>query len=74
MQRKILTFLFGLNLLLSIMFLNQGQSTSVSNPLPLASQFKRIDQPIALQLGVTLGGAAIIGLELWWFLGSRPKA
>ncbi len=79
MQRKILVCLFCLSLLLNITLLNQGQSVSnpvfsAGRPLPLATQFKQIDQPMLLKLAVTLGGAALIGLELWWFLGSKPKA
>ncbi|MBW4552744.1 MAG: hypothetical protein KME35_16780 [Aphanocapsa sp. GSE-SYN-MK-11-07L] len=73
MQRKIFGVLFGSSLLLSMMLLNPSHSASASNPLPLATQFRQIDQPIPLRLGITLGGAALIGLELWWFLYSRPK-
>ena len=36
--------------------------------------FERIEQPLALHLGVTAAGAGLIGLELWWFLVSKPKA
>jgi plastocyanin domain-containing protein len=32
------------------------------------SQFRYIEQPLELKAGVTLGGIALIGLELWWFL------
>jgi plastocyanin domain-containing protein len=35
------------------------------------SQFPRIEQPLSLKVSVTLGGIALIGLELWWFLLSR---
>ena len=38
------------------------------------SQFRRIEQPLALKVGVTLGGLGLIGLELWWFLFSKNKA
>ena len=38
------------------------------------SQFRRIEQPITLKVGVTLGGLGLIGLELWWFLLSKNKA
>jgi plastocyanin domain-containing protein len=36
-------------------------------------QFRRIEQPLALKLGVTLGGFGLIGLELWWFLLSKKQ-
>lgn len=38
------------------------------------SQFRRIEQPLGLKAGVTLGGLALIGLELWWFLLSKSQA
>lgn len=36
--------------------------------------FRRIEQPLPLKIGVTLGGMALIGLEIWWFLASKTKA
>lgn len=36
-------------------------------------QFRRIEQPFANKAIVTLGGLGLIGLELWWFLLSKPK-
>lgn len=35
------------------------------------SQFRRIEQPLGRKIGVTLGGLALIGAELWWFLGKK---
>ncbi|MEH2461244.1 hypothetical protein [Nostoc sp.] len=32
------------------------------------SQFQRIEQPLGLKVSVAIGGLALIGLELWWFL------
>lgn len=37
-------------------------------------EFQRIDQPLWLKGTVTAGGLGLIGLELWWFLFSKPKA
>ncbi|MEH1863556.1 MAG: hypothetical protein V7K69_00715 [Nostoc sp.] len=31
-------------------------------------QFNHIEQPLGLKFGVAIGGLALIGLELWWFL------
>lgn len=36
--------------------------------------FRRIEQPISNKVAVTLGGFGLIGLELWWFLLSKPKS
>ncbi|OWY65545.1 hypothetical protein B7486_41465 [cyanobacterium TDX16] len=38
------------------------------------SQFERIEQPLWLKDAVTAGGLGLIGLELWWFLLSKPKS
>ena len=37
-------------------------------------QFRRIEQPLSNKVLVTLGGLGLIGLELWWFLLSKPKS
>lgn len=37
-------------------------------------QFQRIEQPLSNKVLVTLGGLGLIGLELWWFLLSKPKS
>lgn len=37
------------------------------------TQFRRIEQPLGLKVAVTLGGLGLIGLELWWFLISKPQ-
>ncbi|MBM0742353.1 hypothetical protein JOY44_12110 [Phormidium sp. CLA17] len=39
-----------------------------------SNQFQRIDQPLSNKIAVTLGGLSLIGLELWWFLLSKPKS
>ncbi len=38
------------------------------------SQFQRIEQPLAFKIVVTAGGLVLIGAQLWWFLGSKPKS
>ena len=43
-------------------------------PQSSSTQFQRIDQPLANKVAVTLGGLGLIGLELWWFLLSKPKS
>ncbi len=46
----------------------EAMSASQSN------QFRKIEQPLSLKVGVTLGGLALIGAELWWFLLKKPKS
>lgn len=38
------------------------------------SEFEFIEQPLWVKGAVTVGGLGLIGLELWWFLGSKPRA
>jgi plastocyanin domain-containing protein len=37
-------------------------------------QFQLIEQPLRNKIIVTVGGLGLIGLELWWFLLSKPKS
>ncbi|MBD6615456.1 cupredoxin domain-containing protein [Komarekiella sp. 'clone 1'] len=72
-KSKILGSIAGLGLLF-------GTASSVATAqMPThsseqTSQFRRIEQPLPLKVGVTLGGLGLIGLELWWFLFSKNKA
>lgn len=38
------------------------------------TQFRRIEQPLSVKGVVTAGGLALIGLEVWWFVLSKPKS
>ncbi|PSF32936.1 hypothetical protein C7H19_21065 [Aphanothece hegewaldii CCALA 016] len=38
------------------------------------NQFQKVEQPLWLKGAVTVGGLGLIGLELWWFLGSKPRS
>ncbi|AFY45836.1 hypothetical protein [Nostoc sp. PCC 7107] len=38
------------------------------------NQFQRLNQPLENKVAVTLGGLSLIGLQLWWFLLSKPKS
>ena len=46
---------------------------NMSNPTQ-ATEFQRIEQPMLNKIAVTLGGLGLIGLEIWWFLLSKPKS
>lgn len=39
-----------------------------------STEFQAIEQPLHNKLLVTLAGLGLIGLELWWFLLSKPKS
>lgn len=38
------------------------------------NQFRRIAQPLWVKGAVTARGLALIGLEIWWFILSKPKS
>ncbi|ALF52076.1 hypothetical protein ACX27_03150 [Nostoc piscinale CENA21] len=40
---------------------------------PPNTQFRRIEQPLLIKGAVTGIGLALISLEIWWFLLSKPK-
>lgn len=48
-------------------------SPEMNNPNLGNQQFRPIDQPLSLKVGITLGGLALIGAELWWFMGKKAK-
>lgn len=39
-----------------------------------AGQFQRIEQPLWSKVAVTGAGLSLMGLELWWFLLSKPRS
>jgi len=39
-----------------------------------SAKFQPIEQPITLKVAIALGGLSLIGAQLWWFLGSKPKS
>ncbi len=51
-----------------------GMSDMNNHTAPQPNQFQRIEQPLGNKVIVTLGGLGLIGLELWWFLLSKPKS
>jgi len=44
--------------------------SSRASPSP---EFKPIQQPLAVKVGVTAVGLCLIGAELWWFLFGKSK-
>ncbi len=72
-QKRIWSNLLGLWVLLSVFSGTPAKATSAETRMP-TNQFRQIEQPFELKLGITLGGLALIGLELWWFLVSKTQA
>lgn len=53
----------------------QESHTDIQHSTPKnAGQFQRIEQPLWTKVAVTAGGLGLIGLELWWFLLSKPQS
>ncbi len=69
-QRKILASLAGLSLMLSASTAYAQLPPDRTSP---TREFQPIEQPITVKVGVAIAGATLIGLELWWFLLSKPQ-
>lgn len=63
-----------LSLVLSILMANPAQARPSDSHNEQSNDFRKIEQPLPVKVGVTLGGIGLIGLELWWFLFSKSKA
>lgn len=66
--------LVGLVLLLGSGTAMAAPEMQMDHTSPPASGFERIEQPLGVRLGVTAAGLGLIGLELWWFLWSKPRS
>lgn len=53
-----------------------AQNTHETHPTKTeqTNQFRSIEQPLSNKVLVTLAGLGLIGLELWWFLLSKPQS
>ncbi|MBD2693658.1 hypothetical protein [Anabaena catenula] len=67
-QKTIWGSLIGLLLLTSSAVAEMPANHSMKT-----SEFHRIEQPFSLKVAVTVGGLALIGIELWWFIYSKSK-
>ncbi|MEM9944507.1 MAG: hypothetical protein AAF810_00370 [Cyanobacteria bacterium P01_D01_bin.36] len=54
-------------------FMGSASSTQAQLTGTNASEFRTIEQSPALNMGVTTAGLGLLGLELWWFMFSKPK-
>ncbi len=71
-KNQIWSSLISLGLLLGVAQIAAAEMPETESES--TSQFRRLEQPLPLKVGVTLGGLALIGVELWWFLFSKSKA
>jgi plastocyanin domain-containing protein len=63
------------------LMLSLAMGTAIANPNHQTStekeqtaKFQTIEQPLSVTTAVMLGGLALIGIEIWWFLISKPKS
>ncbi len=71
-KKPIFVSITGLGFLL---LLSGGAAAQMpASPSQHTTQFRQIEQPLGLKVGVTAGGLALIGLELWWFIGSKTNS
>ncbi|HEY9823877.1 MAG TPA: cupredoxin domain-containing protein [Stenomitos sp.] len=76
MKTSMLGGVVGLGILLSLgttPALTQMPTATQSSPQATGA-FRQIEQPLAVKGTVTAVGLGLIGLELWWFLFSKPKS
>ncbi len=69
-----LTTLAGLTLALSLASGTPAQMNNDDMAPTSTGQFQRIEQPLWSKVAVTGAGLGLMGLELWWFLLSKPKS
>ncbi len=69
-KQKIWSVIISLVLILGISQYSYAKIAATES----TDKFPRIEQPLPLKLLVTLGGLALIGTEIWWFLFSKTKA
>jgi plastocyanin domain-containing protein len=76
-KQAVISGIAGLGLVLGLASSTIAQMPHDMNemqPTEQAGQFRQIDQPLGNKIVVTLGGLGLIGLELWWFLLSKPRS
>jgi plastocyanin domain-containing protein len=72
LKQQIYSSLIGLGLMLGVV---EVATPQMGQPMPEPpSQFRSLEQPLLLKVGITLGGLTLIGVELWWFLWSKTSA
>lgn len=75
LQRQLLKgkWMFG-SLLSTTLLFGTASVASAQIAEPDTGEFRQIEQPLGLKVGVVAASAGLIGLELWWFLLSKTKA
>ncbi len=61
-------------LLLSLILITSVEAASPESHTQSTAKFRQIPQPLPVKIAVTAAGLGLIGLEIWWFMLSKPKA
>jgi len=67
---KIVTYLISLGVVFGVA-VNPATAKLSEHQSQPTSEFRQIEQPLPLKVGVTLVGLGLISAELWWFLFSK---
>jgi plastocyanin domain-containing protein len=73
LNQRMVGLLAGLGLLLGTASDVTAFAPHEMAPSSPTRQFEQIEQPLGVKIGVAIGGLALIGLELWWFLLSQKQ-
>ncbi|BAB77279.1 cupredoxin domain-containing protein (plasmid) [Anabaena sp. FACHB-709] len=79
LSKIILSSIAGLGLAFSVASNKVKVVAQMNHQMPATersqtTQFRRIEQPLWVKGAVTTVGLGLIGLEIWWFLLSKPKS
>ncbi len=74
MKKQLLKNKWLLSSLLSASLLLIPHAASAQISQVDTGEFRQIEQPLGLKVGVAAAGLGLIGIELWWFLLSKTKA
>jgi plastocyanin domain-containing protein len=75
-KKVVIGSLASLGLLFGVLSNTAAQMTHETHTVESSqtTEFRQIEQPLWVKGAVTVGGLGLIGLEVWWFLLSKPKS
>lgn len=70
--------IFLISSLLSFSLLSSGKiassTPSTTSEIERNTPFQKVEQPLAVKGIITVVGLGLVGLELWWFKGSKSNS
>ncbi len=71
-KHQAIAILVSISLFFSIVSSVSSEEMSKHNSSP--ERFQPIEQPIVLKMAIAVGGLSLMAVQLWWFLGGKPKS